>query len=363
MSEQFKWREPPYKIVRALVDKIHLPQERIAELVGTKPTTFRRYLMDPDNSTSATAAPKPVIKLLRILADTKLAGQVFGPDILREMDDYRGTPKRGRPKQWEKDLNPLTGLPIHPGLLGGEGKTRKPTNHAACDWMIFTDSSPADHTYREIAELTRDWLALIRSGILDPDYDEHVVTWLVTHELEPAPMFDPDLVERKRFEHEHDKRKEEHEAANGLELEKAVSFLQEELADGPVLTNELQKRAEEKGLHWRMVQRAKAVLQAEAVKRSDGRWEWHLDYAPDHEPFSEQHEPPTPVDEPTTIDPQEWTDYVDAVAVDAIPLERKLELNRDWVEFRTHLDHPLTGEDIDQWLADHGLSDPAASAD
>jgi hypothetical protein len=59
--------------------------------------------------------------------------------------------------------------------------------------------------------------------------------------------------------------------------DRAVSFLREQLAGGPVATTELEARAKAEGLSWASLRRAKQQLKIEAIREShgiggDGRW-------------------------------------------------------------------------------------------
>jgi hypothetical protein len=66
-----------------------------------------------------------------------------------------------------------------------------------------------------------------------------------------------------------------------MAIERAVIFLRELLAGGPLLSNEVRVRAEAAGLSWSTIRRAKDQLGVEAVRESEGgsgygRWRWVL---------------------------------------------------------------------------------------
>jgi hypothetical protein len=65
------------------------------------------------------------------------------------------------------------------------------------------------------------------------------------------------------------------------EGERAIDFLRRELADGPVLAREMRTRAENAGLSWRAVQRAKPGLVETGKQRGaqDSPWVWSLSRA------------------------------------------------------------------------------------
>lgn len=75
------------------------------------------------------------------------------------------------------------------------------------------------------------------------------------------------------------------DGSGSSQLEEATAFLQEELADGPVLAAQVLRNADGAGLKARTVNRAKPKLgvvthrQGEPGKRGGGRFTWHL---PDH---------------------------------------------------------------------------------
>lgn len=59
------------------------------------------------------------------------------------------------------------------------------------------------------------------------------------------------------------------------DVQAAMKFLTEMLADGPILTKDLQRQAKDAGHAWRTVERAKAAIKANA--RREGRiWFWEL---------------------------------------------------------------------------------------
>lgn len=57
----------------------------------------------------------------------------------------------------------------------------------------------------------------------------------------------------------------------------AADFLREELAAGPVASSVLKHNADDAGVSWRTVERAKKVVGARSVKSSAGSWQWELD--------------------------------------------------------------------------------------
>jgi len=61
--------------------------------------------------------------------------------------------------------------------------------------------------------------------------------------------------------------------------DEAADFLREELAAGPVATMALKQAADDAGLSWRTVERAKKTASAKAVKNSAGEWQWELNPA------------------------------------------------------------------------------------
>lgn len=63
----------------------------------------------------------------------------------------------------------------------------------------------------------------------------------------------------------------------GEKQREAREFLRDELADGPVPTNDVQEKADEEGIATKTLERAKAALGVDSVKTSfDGPWRWTL---------------------------------------------------------------------------------------
>lgn len=63
--------------------------------------------------------------------------------------------------------------------------------------------------------------------------------------------------------------------AQHLALQEATEFLREELNEGPVPSGVLRERAEDAGLNWRTVERAKQALSIDAKRLGDKkRWHW-----------------------------------------------------------------------------------------
>jgi hypothetical protein len=66
-----------------------------------------------------------------------------------------------------------------------------------------------------------------------------------------------------------------------MAVERAVIFLRELLAGGPLLSNNVRERVEAAGFAWSTIRRAKDQLGVEAVRESEGgggsgRWRWVL---------------------------------------------------------------------------------------